>query len=215
MRGRMPDFDAQTYGLLIARLCEARKAYDTGADAGRTGVMAALNSVIEFLRTLPEIEAEALDAPLVALTAALADLDDGTTVPLLHTSRHTGKTADSTLRQGIRAVAAATVDLLMRAGLGRDEEMKLVAARLRKAGVARLSGRGRDITARTVRGWREDARAAMGKGFVAEFYNELLAETTIAATADLRAVRRDLLGQLESVARAYRAADEQPPEISV
>ena len=195
---------------LLEKLRSAKQLFVTGENGGRMGAVFALNSVTEYLQSFQEVSEEGLSLPLTVTSAALADLDDGVQTPMFAVKRKAGRRADSTTRKSMRGYSVVSVELLMQTGLTQNESAKRVAARLKRSGVENLGGGGKDVTARTVMGWRQAISADFGKGLAAEIVAEMTASTRIVERVDMNKVRLDILKRLENLVRSIRAEHEKP-----
>ena len=195
---------------LIENLRVAHDKYRDGEDAGRDGAIYALNSVVEHLLRLETIRSENLAAPLLAISLALNDADDGIPSPITEVKRRVGRKPDSSSRQGVRAMAALTLDLLMKTELPQTDAAKQVAHCMNDCGVTLHGGGGLRISAETVIAWRDNFSANLGKGVAAELYEELRANIAFASDANPKDLRRDLIKRLRRILEEFRASDEKP-----
>ena len=162
---------------LLECLRQAREEYQSGQDAGRIGAIWSLNCIIEFLNASDEVRRDGLADPLLHLSVALSDLDDGIPSPVFHIERRVGRKPDSLVRIEVRAFSVFTVDSLMSAGLLLDKATKLVAKTLRKCGIER-HGKAGDIKAITIKKWREDIQADFGTTLAAQSHKDLVVYRT-------------------------------------
>lgn len=190
------------------RLRDALELYKSGDNGGRVGALAAVNAVLEFVLSIERLRRDGLIVPLAKLSSALSDLDEGVVSPMLKAARQSGGTAQSMVRQGLRAYAVLTLDILQKTGLSRREAAGLVAKTLNECGVKPLRGRRRDIAATTVINWRDSISADFGEGFAAETFGEMKRDISINPRASAEDVRTDVLKRLRSIALTFRAADE-------
>lgn len=200
----------ESFQLLRERLRAAKAHFESGGTGGRQGAIEALNAVAEFLVSFEDFEQEGLAQPVLSVSVALTDADDGIPSQILHVKRKGGRKPESTGRKGVRAYSALTVDLLMKTGLTRREAAKRTAAKLKLFGVRKQGGGGPDITPETVLAWRDSIKADLGTTFAAEIYEEMLKRLPSADNSDSAAksaLRRDVLKRLESVLRQVRAND--------
>ncbi len=201
---------SEVFNLLLNRLREATAAYETEERPGRIAVIFSLNAVIEFLMTFEEVKRENLAIPLVAISTALSDLDDGIPTPLLEIKKKRGRKPESTGRAAVRGYAALSVDLLMETDLKLAEAAKRVAVVLNRTGVVHHGGGQKRIDPQTVINWRDAISADAGEGLAAEIRQEMLQQGSFVEGADPAALRRDILKRLEVILLAIRAADEKP-----
>jgi hypothetical protein len=143
---------------LFDGLREAYRLFVEEKDAGRRGVIEALNVVTEFLRSSPGTTGHR--QPFTHLLNALLSLDKGDVRPLLKPARRSGRSPASAARESDKAPAAGTVHQLCQTGLDPDEAYALVAKACRDSGMKPERSGAKDrqepeITGRTVRGWCE------------------------------------------------------------
>ncbi len=195
------------FNLLLNRLREATAAYETEESPGRIAVIFSLNAVIEFLMTFKEVRRENLAIPLVAISTALSDLDDGIPTPLLDLKRKRGRKPESTGRKFVRRYAALSVDLIMKTDLKLGEAAKRVAVVLNRTGVVHHGGGQKRIDPQTVINWRDAISADADEGLTAEIRQEIV---SVVEGANPAAIRRGILKSLETVLLKLRAPDEKP-----
>ena len=198
--------------LLLARLREGQRQFIGGDDGGRAGAVHSLNGLIEFILNFEEPSNEYLGVPLVALSSALTDLDDGIVSPMLETTRGLGRPSESSRRKGLRAIAVFILDLLRDTGLKQKEAAKQVADELNHCRVQPLGGGSKKFTATTVLNWRKSLSTDRGKGSAAEFYKEMkdLKDLVVVNSEVPReVVRADLLERFRFAIKSFRAADEK------
>jgi hypothetical protein len=141
----------------VRRLCLAQQIYLRAHHRPymrRQAMFVALDAVLKLLRCLDETSELVGPNPLADLANALMDLDRGIPSPLFEPSPTDGRRPDSHDRVATKSAAAAAMTLLMDAGHGREKAAKLVADKLRGAGVA-LEGW------KTVAAWRDQVRRLM------------------------------------------------------
>ena len=177
---------AEALQQLLEQLRVAREEYREGEGSGRRGAISALNAVAEFLNRFEEVHEEHLTAPIVFVSIALLDLDDGISSPLLSAPRKLGRKPSSTNRKYTRAFAALTCDLLMKTGLSRYEAANLVAARLQQLGVVQHGGGGLEkaVNHTTIINWRNAA-------WETKTYNEMRERAEIRQGVSKSKVRKD------------------------
>ena len=200
---------AAALNFLLARLREGKQIYAKLDDGGRAEAAHALNAVVVFLNVFEEPSSETLTVPLVSLSAALMDLDEGIKSPMLVPSKRPGRRSKSMRREGLRAITVLTLEFLRETGLTRKEAAKQVAAALNRAGVQPLGGRRRNITATTVINWRDSLSADYKKGFAAELHAEMKHEIHVNPDVRPERVRADVLNWLAYVAKTFRVPDER------
>jgi hypothetical protein len=136
---------------LKRELGKCADAFDPAAeDAGRASAIMSLVAIGEFLTA---VFGTGLSTPLRQLQYALHDLDGGKVVPLLEPMKVAHRPAQPVGIKGFRAVAAAAMELMIQAGVGRKEAARQVARKLSQLGYD--DGPGRIITADRVEDWRD------------------------------------------------------------
>lgn len=114
----------------------------------RDDVTVALNAVISFL------DSENLKSrTLRILRMALDDLGQGHVGRLLTPSRPPRRRMDTASIQGLRATAAAAMEILFVGGMNKDEAAQWVAEKLAQAAFKKSGNQ--PITHKTVSGWRD------------------------------------------------------------
>ena len=133
----------------------------------------ALKATLDFLDRLQPFRGEGrglgLTRPLWDLLAALSDLDEGVTHPMLQ-AVETGHRGSSMQYQALTAWAAIAMDALMKTGTASDEAARRIEASRRVAAelsaIRTSSGNRRNsITDTTVRSWRSDLNRNKGKKY--------------------------------------------------
>lgn len=141
---------------LSSRLSDARQLYDLAGDGGRTGAMAALDAVTEFLGAVGQDEA--LRMPLLTLWGALNDLSQGIVTPMLKPLKLENREPVAYQDHVIRALAAYTVDLLAHTGMKMETEgAQAVAKVLHECGYT-VGGNPVSKIAKLVWNWRDAYR---------------------------------------------------------
>ena len=135
-------------------------------DAGRSGVIAALETVLRFLQQYSVISSHGFIAPLARLHSDLLALDDGNVSALLAPKSRSGRARASGFYDGLKGLAVFTVEALTITSMSRIDARKAVARRLNELGISparkgskHASGK---ITERTLRDWQEDIAADVG-----------------------------------------------------
>ena len=183
---------------LELQLRDAHKYYKEDEDHGRIGAIAAINAVAEFVRSIEQFHRDGLADPLIAISNALTDLDEGAKQhPMLTPKKASGGRPDITERQALRAEAAATMELAMQAGMGLEEAARMVAVHLQNRGV-HIRGHDQNLTWDTVKQWRDRLRSGDQEDFAAQYYRDLI-ETPRPLGADPSTVKKLLLGALDGV----------------
>ena len=124
---------------------DRRGLADPALPKGLSAPEYALRVVLAFLSQQPYIVAHGADVPLLRLYAALVDIADGRSPPMLKPQSrgagHPGLSQEDSFLQG---TAARAMDLLIRAGNSQTKAAELVAGAL-----------GSDYKASTVKRWRD------------------------------------------------------------
>lgn len=188
---------------LERRLQQAKARFDTSGRGGREGAIVAVGAAIEFVLRVDRLRDQDLAVPLAVLMGALNDLDDGRQAEILTPATFSNRHPDDWLTRSIHAHAAATLELLMRQGFGRDEAAAHIARSLKRAGFR--FGQRRGDPKNTVINWRAKLNTEKAARFDADQYRDLLESVEI-ISSDRAAVRRDLLARLEHLVKAFRAA---------
>ena len=150
---------------LINGLHSAAERYEVGRDAedwdhGRKSAMYALESVGELITSLPELlnlpglEGARLAKPLQELFVALRQADKGQRSPMLERRRVRHRPTDTDMVQTLKGSAAATVTLLMRAGVPKREAENRVAHALIQEGCRPTGGAHHTLSPNTIAAWR-------------------------------------------------------------
>ena len=140
---------------LKARLDHARDA--TPAN-GRSAALWSLLSLVEFVQAIPQLGHKIPPPALTALTAALADLENGKVAPLLEKATATVKGRPvSDQRRRLQGTAAAVMDCLMKSGFSKGEAATIVAKELQKLGIKFGDARNADA-GKSISNWRDRAR---------------------------------------------------------
>jgi hypothetical protein len=161
--------------VLFNRLREARAQFEQEPDNGRRGAFTALGAFHMFITLFRNPRKEALHVPIVVLQDALAGLDEGRTEPIVKAVRRRGRAPSSHVYKSLKGHAAATVKLLLQAGLRRDDAHRAVARQLSQHGVLPERGSG-TLTAITVRNWCDEVSSDFGRlGPAAWMYDYKLA----------------------------------------
>jgi hypothetical protein len=219
-----PDYDrieikSKALDFLFTRLAKANRLFVEGNDAGRRGVIEAINGVLEVLRFFPGTTDHR--QPLTSLLNALVNLNDGNVLPLLErAAAGPGSRPASHARESDKAMAESTVDWLCETGLGPNEARKMVAQACREAGIKGAKdsqGQEPEITDRTVRGWCEKIAEDVGCHLQAAQTYKRLSQSWATKTQTITqkaiesvgvgAVRRALLEALRRSLGEMRAAE--------
>jgi hypothetical protein len=166
---------------LIAKLIEARKAYDQKGDDGREAAKLALASLAELIETDPRAAALGLVVPITNLGMALVDLDDGGRPAIFEPASKGGRPPPTFNRSAAIAYAAASLSNLERIGVDPEEAAAAVADKLNTHGFT-LSAK-RTIDAVTVKNWRTHIEAGRRDKRLTSMYREILALDELRAEA--------------------------------
>jgi hypothetical protein len=162
-------------GFLFGRLREAQAEFHEEGDNGRRGAFTALAASWMFITLFRTPFEEELYVPILRLQDALAMLDKNRVEPIVKPARRSGRAPSSNTYLCLKGYAATTVELLLQAGLTRDDACRAVATQLRQLGVRPERGSG-PVTAITVRNWRDDVSSDVGRlGIAAMMYDKKLA----------------------------------------
>jgi hypothetical protein len=142
-------------GELLTALTSASHKLDGNR---RAGWLEALDALWRFLDTLDTPDLDRTKVPIATLMAALRDLDHGKVDRGLRPECHgRGRVPDGYDQLVTRAIAAAAMDFLVRAGRSKPAAAKAVARALHKLGVQIGGVHNTDIekSGQTVGDWRE------------------------------------------------------------
>ena len=194
---------------LFQELSRAKALHQSGAKAGREGVIHSVETIVNFLSIFASVISSRLHVPLGVLFDALMNLDDGKVLPLLKPAKKTGRARASAMRGSLVGGAAFTVKRLADTGMHIRDAEKTVARVLNNLGVKSARGRTRTITGRTIRGWCEEVSADLGRDGEAAQTFDLLMNDPKGQVSDLSPTetRTILLDRLTTVARAIRAQE--------
>jgi hypothetical protein len=154
---------------LLKGLLGANRLFVEEKDAGRRGVIEALNVVTQFLKFVESTTDHC--QPLTALSNALLSLEEGDVLPLLKPAEgRPGRRPASAASESDKAMAVVTAESLLETGITKKEADNRVAGVCREAGIkpgrkgAKDSqGQEPEVTARTVRSWREKIAEDVGR----------------------------------------------------
>jgi hypothetical protein len=190
---------SEAFDVLFAHLLEAKRRFENGDQAGRDGVVHALEAVLKFLALFEQVQSASLHAPLTALFDALLHLDDGETHPMLQKVGRSGRARASAGRESLKGIVAFTVDRLCALGTSPPEAHVTVAGTLESEEVSPARGNG-PVTARTVRLWCQRVAADVGRhGEAAQVFDFL--QCTAAARGELDSPKELLLDRLIKLVR--------------
>jgi len=156
----------ELFDFLYEGLRNARRRFETEEDAGRGGVVQALETIILFLVIFEPVRAGGMLFPLISLCNALSALEDNNVLPLLKPKRRSAPSPSSDAYNALKGNAVFTVRRLIAMGMTPLQARKAVAHTLTEAGVrpARRGAYGgtQSVTERTIRKWQEDINADVG-----------------------------------------------------
>lgn len=157
---------------LAFALSDANRLY---AKNGRAGVIATLQALIKYCETVAELQPGL--TPLVAVLAALSDLDVGVASRITAATGFGNRPPDLAYRKVIKSAALACADALHRSGMPRKQADGRVATHLQKLGFE-LRGRPTSSGATVMTGWRQSLSRQNAKcdqfGFAFEAFSDLL-----------------------------------------
>jgi hypothetical protein len=198
---------AAAFNQLYVGLEKATIQFAEHDDAGRSGVIAALETVLRFLQQSSVISSHGLIMPLARLHSDLLALDDGNLSALLSPKPRSGRARASGFYDGLKGLAVFTVQALITPSMRRVDARKLVARRLNELGISPArkgskhpSGK---ITERTLREWQEYIAADVGlRSSAAQTFREAQTEFQ---KANFTAA--ELLDRLSVYVKATRGAE--------
>lgn len=139
---------------LLEGLYYANQLFETKEDAGREGIATACHAVARFIAVTHQ--PPLLAAPLLALRAAILDLERGVSNPIIDIGAVQGRRSRSSLKKHAIAVAAVCLEVLVELGDPLEEAASRVA---RQASNWRVMG-DQEVTGTTLKNWRNQARGA-------------------------------------------------------
>jgi hypothetical protein len=137
---------------LFTVLRDVRRQRDNHNERAATAI--ALMAAVSFLKLFRPVSTELLHVPLLNLANALAALDNNTVEPILRPTKRRGRARSSLRRFSLWGTAVGAARRLELTGLRPEDANKQVAKKLTKLGISTAHG-SNDITARTVRLWRQ------------------------------------------------------------
>src|SRR5260221_14366880 len=108
---------------------------------GRVGAGFALHITIQFLSGIPEFADSELLLPLRDLQRSLIDAERGNSSPLFTSTKVSHRPPDPIGWMGLKAIAAAAMEGLMRAGLSRRGAAAEIARKIGKRGYLTRNGK--------------------------------------------------------------------------
>lgn len=187
-------FDPSILDDLASALSDANRLYATN---GRAGVIATLQALIKCCETVPELQPGL--TPLVAVLAALSDLDVGVVSQITAATAFGNRPPDLAYRKVVKSVALACADMLHRSGMSRKQADGRVAAHLEKLGFE-LRGRPTSSGATVLTGWRQSLSRQDAKygqsGYAFEAFSALLCMRKYTSTREAWSELANELGSL-------------------
>jgi hypothetical protein len=165
--------------VLFDRLREARTQFEREGDNGRRGAFTAVSAFRMFITLFRAPCQEDLSVPILRLEDALWGLDVNRVDPIVRPVRRSGRAPSSHAYASMKGHAAATVQRLLLAGLGRPEAHQEVATQLAQLGV-RPERRSGTVKATTVKNWCDEVSSDVGRHSTAALmYDEMLKPTEL------------------------------------
>ena len=167
-----PDAVAEALRFLSAELTISRGTFDLPDDYaqnGRAGAILALWAIQDFLSRFQEMTEADLGRPLRGLWAALLELENGASHPML-TPKPRTRNANGGRPRGYRPpigqvtlvkVAVVAMEAAMNEGLSRTAASQAVAGELHRLGYA-LPGLSITAAGKTIAVWRDEASVGAG-----------------------------------------------------
>jgi hypothetical protein len=154
-------------------LCEALQSIETAVEANtldqlEAGKMA-LVAVLTFLNSDPEIVLKGSNRSLSIVLRTLNDVLGGGRPALLFERPSKGGAPNYQSDTVLRAQIVLALELLLKAGLSRDEAGAWVARQLEKSKIRRAKGKHGSITAKEILRWRSEKGGKAPSGFDAAF----------------------------------------------
>jgi hypothetical protein len=143
----------EAFDELLEGLYYANRLFETKEDAGREGIATACHAVVRFIAVTHQ--PPLLAAPLLALRAAILDLEQGVSNPILDLNAANNRRSRSALKKHANVVAAVCLEVLVELKAPLEETASMVAQRVADW---RIMGDQR-VTAHTIKNWRHQYRA--------------------------------------------------------
>jgi hypothetical protein len=194
---------------LFVELREANNRYHNGTDGGRDAAIVAIRATTAFLMLFSGVDKESLFTPLAFLANALTALNSNVVEPMLKPLPSRGRAPASEGRQSFKGFVTYTVCRLQDFGMDDKSSRRVVAKQLKMLGIKPDRGSG-DLTARTLREWRQAIAADVGRhSDAAKTLDSLLAD---AENETLNKLSREeaiqaMLNKLAYVTKQVRAGD--------
>jgi hypothetical protein len=179
------------YEKLIQDLMNSQFTLERGHRDPLAVAIFAVCAVIQFLDADEAVVDSGITNPLSVIANALHDYRRGGRPPIFFDRPKAAGRPTDQMFDAVKAAAAMGVEVLLPLKVTRDQAGKYVAAEARRLGFRRPDGK--DITGRTVLGWRDEIETSKSE-IGAEVFKELkAAKATKAPIGDLtRAVQRSI-----------------------
>lgn len=203
---------SQNFVRLERQLRFAHRVFSEDGDFGRTGAIAAINAAVEFVQSVDDFRRNGLAGPLIVVSAALRDLDDGAQHPMLVPEPTGGRRPGGRERKALRAVAAATMELAMQNGMTKEAAARLVARHLQKRDVD-VSGDRLSLTWGTVKRWRDELQTSPNEDFAVGCYHAIIEsfKANEPPSASSSSIKQDLLDIIDGVLNLFNLSPVKPP----
>jgi hypothetical protein len=153
-RGAPPKKDLpEAFRELLDGLYYANHLFETKEDAGREGIATACQAVARFIAVTHQ--PPPLAAPLLAIRAAIHDLEQGVANPIISPDATNALRSRSALKKHASTVAAACLEALVDLG----DPVSEAAARVARFAASWSIWGDQQITANTIKNWRNQFRA--------------------------------------------------------
>ncbi|MCC8956144.1 hypothetical protein H8B02_22745 [Bradyrhizobium sp. Pear77] len=127
--------------------------FENKEDAGRAGIATACQAVARFLWVTGQ--SPLLAAPLLALRAAILDLEQGVANPIIRPDAADGRRSRSALKKHASTVAAVCLEALVDLG----DPVNETASRIARLAASWSTWGDQQINADTIKNWRNTIRA--------------------------------------------------------
>lgn len=153
-RGAPPKKDLpEAFREFLDGLNYANHLFETENDAGRKGIATACHAVTRFIAVTHQ--PPLLAAPLLALRAAILDLEKGVRNPIIDLDDANGSRSRSALKKHAIAVVAVCLEVLVELG----DPVEEAASRIARLAASWSTWGDQQITADTIKNWRNQMRA--------------------------------------------------------
>jgi hypothetical protein len=161
------------YRALIAVLRDANRAFDAAEDekARLAATRQAMQGVMRYLWSDPEVVAGNLTRSLAVLRAAAYDASQGATVSMLeHSPTRPGKPTEMT-REVVQGTMAWALEMIVATKVGKERAVAWVASSARHLGV--LNEEGSPIAGRQIESWRSEINRRKAPALACEVFEKL------------------------------------------